>query len=1126
MSVVLAIERDPAQAEILREVLRGRVGADLVVVTSKAAAIAAIERQGVPDLILVTALLTPRDEEALNAHLRGIENAGHLQTLTIPQLRRPDEKPEKKSRFFGGKKKGAASSGADPAVFADEVATYLARARQTRKDAQLQQSDVVHDAVELEKRPPVPAFLAEPPADVEHHADLWNPYKAPAAAAPAEPVPAAAPVEDDPVASEIDKLIERLGVASDVAIEVETPFIVEPSAPPLATADALLAAPALHDPPKQNIFDDDEDEGDEIELDAALDIVQIEAENEKRRIAQETEARLAAENEKRLSAEMARLREETEARRAEELARVHQQAEAERQRAVEAARAAAEADARERLEAEQARAAEAERARQEAEERRLAEIARLQKEAEEARLRADAEAARQREAEEARRQAEEARREAEAAKQREIEEARRQAEEARRAAEAEKQREIEEARRQAEEARRQAEAEKQREIEEARRKAEAEKRRELEEARRQAEEARRAAEAEKQRVIEEARRQAEEAKQAAEAAKQREIEEARRAAAAAKQREIEEARRAAEAAKAAAEKEARDRKAAEEALAAELERVRQEAETRRAAELARLQEEAEAMRRRAIEETRAAAEAEAREALAAELARVRAEAESQIARVQGEAEHAFAQELGDVRAEAERALASQLERARAEEEAARQAERARALEDEVARVREESEARLRAELDRVRAEAEHARMTDQAELDRIRREADERLNTEMAALRADAERKRSAELDAIRSQVMAVREAAAQQARAAAAEAVAAERARSQASAPGPIKVSKLTPDFGPMMEPPEAEGAAAQAENYYELWRDEPQGAKQAPAAPAPKRARPFPITIDRKYVVPIAASLVVIVGGVTVGGRVVAMVKHAWASVPSAAAGAPKEPAAPIEPPKRKDVGELFVQTNPSGARVLVDGKERGESPLTVGELKPGKHKVVIETPEGTVRREVTIRGGDRSILDEAIMAGWLAVYSRIPLDVMIGGKRIASTEDGQILLAPGRHKVTLASAQYSYRETVTVEIDSGKVESFNVKLPQGRVNVDAPQGTEVWIEGEQVASGQLQDIAVPIGTREVVMRHPSFGEHREFVEVRRGASTLVTPRPTTGLTGAPRLLPLSRPKAKIGG
>ena len=35
----------------------------------------------------VTALLTPRDEEALNAHLRGIENAGHLQTLTIPQLR-------------------------------------------------------------------------------------------------------------------------------------------------------------------------------------------------------------------------------------------------------------------------------------------------------------------------------------------------------------------------------------------------------------------------------------------------------------------------------------------------------------------------------------------------------------------------------------------------------------------------------------------------------------------------------------------------------------------------------------------------------------------------------------------------------------------------------------------------------------------------------------------------------------------------------------------------------------------------------------------------------------------------------------------------------------------------------
>ena len=1089
MSVVLAIERDPAQAEILREVLRGRVGADLVVVTSKAAAIAAIERQGVPDLILVTALLTPRDEEALNAHLRGIENAGHLQTLTIPQLRRPDEKPEKKSRFgFGGKKKGAGSSGADPAVFADEVANYLARARQARKDAQLLQpppSPILHDSVELEKRPPVPAFVAEPPSEATHLADPWNPYKAPTP----DPGPRTADPGDDPVASEIDKLIERLGVSTD-SVELEVEESVARTSPPVDLADALLAAPALPDPPKKSIFGEEEDE---IALDGALDVVQQEAEKEKRRIAAETEARLVAENEKRLTAEVARVRQETEERRIAELTRLQEKAEAERQQAVEAARAAAEEAAREKLAAEQARAAEAERARQEAEERRLAEVARLQKEAEEARQRAEAEAARQREAEEARRQAEEARRKAEAEKQREIEEARRKAEEERRAAEAAR----EEARRQAEEARRKAEAEKQREIEEARR---------------QAEEARRKAEAEKQRLIEEARKQAEEARRAAEAAKQR---------------EIEEARRAAEAAKAAAEKEARERKAAEQALAAELERVRKEAEASRAAELAALQEEAEAMRKRAIEETRAAAEAEAREALAAELARVRSEAESQIARLQGQAEQTFTQDLGAVRAEAERALASELERARAEEEAARQAERARALEDEVARVRAEADARLKAELDRVRAEAEHARMTDQAELDRIRREADERLAAEMKALRADAERRQEAELQAIRAQVNAVRNAAAQQARAAAADAVAAERARSsQVSGPGPIKISTMTPSFEQPEATPEPQAAASQPDNYYKLWQEEAPASAPRPAA-APVRApqRGFPIKINRRYAMPIAASLVLIVGGIASAGRVAGMAGRVWSSASAPAKGAEKAAVVPSAAPKRRDVGELYVQSTPAGARVLVDGKERGTSPLTLSELKPGKHKVVIETAEGTVRREVTIKGGERAVLDEAIMAGWLAVFSRIPLDVSIGGKRVASTEDGQILLAPGRHKVTLSNTQYDFRDTINVEIDSGKVESYNVKLPTGRVNVDAPEGAEVWIEGERVGEGPVQNVSVPIGTREVLVRHSSFGERREFVEVRSGAVTQVTPHGSLAPSGPPKLLPLSRPKVKVG-
>src|SRR2546426_534467 len=135
MSVVLTIEPDSSQAEASRGILASREGVELVLVTSTGAAIEAIDRQ-VPDLILVSALLSPRDEAEIVAHLRSIDDAGHLQTLTIPQLRRAEE-PSRVSSFFGKKKKkpAAAPARCDPAVFAEEGATYLARARELRNQA-------------------------------------------------------------------------------------------------------------------------------------------------------------------------------------------------------------------------------------------------------------------------------------------------------------------------------------------------------------------------------------------------------------------------------------------------------------------------------------------------------------------------------------------------------------------------------------------------------------------------------------------------------------------------------------------------------------------------------------------------------------------------------------------------------------------------------------------------------------------------------------------------------------------------------------------------------------------------------------------------------------------------------
>jgi hypothetical protein len=138
--LVLAIEPDLRQAAIVKRIVREKVLADVAVVDSRDAALEAM-RATVPDVLLISALLSPRDEDELIAHLRTLDHAGHLQTHTIPQLAsalRPGEAHASGGLLsaFRRKKKDplAAPSGCDPEVFAEEVRSYLQRAAEKKRE--------------------------------------------------------------------------------------------------------------------------------------------------------------------------------------------------------------------------------------------------------------------------------------------------------------------------------------------------------------------------------------------------------------------------------------------------------------------------------------------------------------------------------------------------------------------------------------------------------------------------------------------------------------------------------------------------------------------------------------------------------------------------------------------------------------------------------------------------------------------------------------------------------------------------------------------------------------------------------------------------------------------------------
>ena len=255
MSYILAIESDPRQAAALSHVVKDRVsGAQLTVVDSKDGAIASIKKRA-PDLILVTALFSPREEEELIAHLRTLEGAEHLQTLTIPLLAASDAVDGKSKRgLFGFRKKkteDVPTQGCDPVVFAEQIAGYLKTAADLK--ANVEAAKIAAERTARRAAETAAETAAEPP--VEPAVEMVEAVGEPAFVAAPEPIVA---YEPEPVVAQAYEPVVQ-APEPIVAKAPEQPLVGYPAnslGEPLSKEEAVERAP-IADPtpePEPQIF--------------------------------------------------------------------------------------------------------------------------------------------------------------------------------------------------------------------------------------------------------------------------------------------------------------------------------------------------------------------------------------------------------------------------------------------------------------------------------------------------------------------------------------------------------------------------------------------------------------------------------------------------------------------------------------------------------------------------------------------------------------------------------------------------------------------------------------------------------------------------------------------------------
>ena len=196
----------------------------------------------------------------------------------------------------------------------------------------------------------------------------------------------------------------------------------------------------------------------------------------------------------------------------------------------------------------------------------------------------------------------------------------------------------------------------------------------------------------------------------------------------------------------------------------------------------------------------------------------------------------------------------------------------------------------------------------------------------------------------------------------------------------------------------------------------------------------------------------------------------------------------------------GELLVRTDPIGASVTVDGKYVGRSPVSVPDLTPGTHTVVMQNDSGTQTERVIIENGRTASLvvsmagltPKAGAAGWVRLDAPGSVQVFENGRVIGSSDFERIMLPVGRHDLEFVNDSLGYRERRTVQIVAGQTASMRLEWPRGTMAINAIPWAEVLVDGNRVGETPIGSVTVPIGSHEIVFRHPELGERRMSVTV----------------------------------
>ncbi|MDR3367179.1 MAG: PEGA domain-containing protein [Prevotellaceae bacterium] len=216
--------------------------------------------------------------------------------------------------------------------------------------------------------------------------------------------------------------------------------------------------------------------------------------------------------------------------------------------------------------------------------------------------------------------------------------------------------------------------------------------------------------------------------------------------------------------------------------------------------------------------------------------------------------------------------------------------------------------------------------------------------------------------------------------------------------------------------------------------------------------------------------------------------------------------EKSAPLTVELRPQFGQLTINTTPEpGAEVFIDDEKRGKSPLTIGRLKSGTHKIRVVKPQFLpAEQKQTIADGATESLTLTMQPNFAVITLTAPDggDIYINDEKKA-TAQWKGRLTPGPYKVEVRKP--SHRSSVkAITSEAGKNETIRLAAPTpiyGALNVKEKNvKADIFIDGKKY--GKTPNIIknLLVGKHFVELRAEGYKPSLQEVEVREGKEQLV--------------------------